>query len=385
MAEQQKKKILLYYPPNKSSVAIETLCKAMKEEGHEVLVLTLTEKGDFHTRLEQAGIACYTTVKKRKPSWLYFPGQARYLAKFCRLHRIDYVWSHLQEANIIAVLALPFLKARLVTFRHHGESGFHAEFGKAMGMQRSKMEIIFDKIINRFSPMIVVPGTEVYYSMEKYEGCNMKKVKLIRYIYDFSGYPQPDMEVVQRLKQQYDCHLRLIIVSRMVPIKQHMPLFRVMKKLADENYSVKLIVVDDAGSLRTQLETFVKDNSLEQVINMVGYRKNVIDYLAAADMMVHPSFTEASCNVVKEMALLNHTAAVCREVGDFDDYVEDGKNGFVLNRSSVEADIEKVLRHAYANKDALPEMGAALHASVLRFFSDTTENRRPYLDLLSVK
>ncbi len=383
MAEQQKKKILLYYPPNKSSVAIETLCKAMKEEGHEVLVLTLTEKGDFHARLEQDGIACYTTVKKRKPSLRYFLGQARFLATFCRRHKIDYLWSHLQEANIIAVLARPFLKARLVTFRHHGESAFHAEFGKVMGMQRSKMETFFDKIINWFSPLIVVPGTEVYYSMEKYEGCNMTKVKLIRYIYDFSGYPQPDPAVVQSLKLQYDCQLRLIIVSRMVPIKQHMPLFRVMKKLSDENYSVKLIVVDDAGPLRAQLEAFVKDNRLEQVIDMVGYRKNVIDYLAAADMMVHPSFTEASCNVVKEMALLNHTAAVCREVGDFDDYVEDRKNGFTLNRSSVEADIEKVLRHAYANKEVLSQMGSELHASVLRFFSDTKENRSHYLNLLS--
>ncbi|MBK9938146.1 MAG: hypothetical protein IPP02_07080 [Chitinophagaceae bacterium] len=45
-----RKKILLYYPPNKRSVAIETLCRAVKDAGHELIILTLTEKGYFPSR-----------------------------------------------------------------------------------------------------------------------------------------------------------------------------------------------------------------------------------------------------------------------------------------------------------------------------------------------
>lgn len=49
------KRILLYYPPNKRSVAIETLCRAVKDAGHELIVLTLTEKDSFHQQMEKMG------------------------------------------------------------------------------------------------------------------------------------------------------------------------------------------------------------------------------------------------------------------------------------------------------------------------------------------
>src|SRR5258706_1408390 len=159
-----KKKVLLYYPPNKRSVAIETLCIAIKEAGHELIVLTLTERGSFHEALEKKGIKTFTHVPKHKRGWKYFLflKRARYLVRFCRQNNIDTVWSHLQEGNIISVMAQPFLKAKLVTFRHHAESAFYAEFGKQLGMRRNKGEAFYDKIINRFARSIVVPSSGVW-------------------------------------------------------------------------------------------------------------------------------------------------------------------------------------------------------------------------------
>ena len=144
------------------------------------------------------------------------------------------MWSHLQEANIIATLAQRFMNAKVVTFRHHAESAFYAEYGQQFGMQRNKNEVRFDKIINRLSKTIVVPSSGVWYAMEKYEGCDMRKVKLLPYIYDFTTYQQPDPEKVKLLKDNNPCQLRLSMVSRMVPTKQHMPVFQLVKKLVAE-------------------------------------------------------------------------------------------------------------------------------------------------------
>ena len=375
-----QKKILLYYPPNKRSIAIESLCNAVTEAGHELVVLTLSSRGPFHEVLEQKSIKCYSHVLPRH-SWTYFIKQARYLARFCKEHKIDQVWSHLQEGNIIAVMAQPFLKAKVVAFRHHAESAFYAEFGAKFNMKRNSNEVLFDKIINRFAKKIIVPSSGVWYGMEKYEKCNMKKVVLLPYIYDFSAYGKPDDEKVKALRCEYSCNLLLIMVSRMVASKQHMPVFEVVNKMVKAGLSVKMIVMDD-GDLKPQLESFIETNDLKQHIIMVGFRNDFVNYMAASDMLIHPSVTEASNNVVKEMGLLRKAVAVCRNVGDFNDYIVDGKNGYFLDNNRLPETIELAMRDAYDNPEKMKQFGEALREVVLRQFSDSPENKERVLQLL---
>ena len=376
------KRVLLFYPPNKRSVAIETLCKAVIEAGHELLVLTLSERGAFHEAVEALGIKTYPHLSPRKPSWKYFMGHIHNLISFCRKNKIDHVWSHLQEANFSALMAQPFLKAKVITFRHHEESAFYAEMGKKFGMQRNKNEVRIDKIINRLAGKIVVPSSGVRHSMEKYEGCNMKKVVLLPYIYDFSIYQQPDAEEVKKLREKYPCQLMLIMVSRMVVSKQHRLVFEIVNKLVKEGLSIKMIVMDD-GPLRSELEKFIVENNLDEHIIMTGFREDFVNYMATSDLLIHPSVTEASNNVVKELALLEKAVAVCRHVGDFSDYIEDNRNGYFLERNDLQNTIESSIRDAYNNPDKLKKFGAELKKDVIREFSDSPANRQRFLDLLN--
>lgn len=377
------RRVLLFYPPNSRSVAIETLCKAIKEGGHELIVLTLSAKGSLHDSLEKNGIKTFSYPQAKKRRWKYFRffKQSRYLTSFCRQHKIDAVWSHLQEANIISIMAQPFLKPKLVTFRHHAESAYYAEFGKKMGMKRSRGEAFLDKVINRYARLIVVPSSGVWYGMEKYEKCKMTKVKLVPYIYDFTTYPQPGMEKVNTIRKQYTCDLLLIMVSRLIPSKQHMPVFRIVKKLVNEGLSVKMLVMDE-GPLRAELEKFIADNKLDGHIILTGYQEDFVNYMMAADLLIHPSVTEASNNVVKEMGLLEKAVAVCRNVGDFSDYIEENKNGYFLETDDPDRSIESVIRNLYEHPGKIKELGRQLKKDVLKRFSDSPENRQRFLDLL---
>src|SRR5258706_3430300 len=192
-------------------------------------------------------------------------------------------------------------------------------------MRRNKKEALLDKILNKLAKRIVVPSSGVWYGMQKYEKCNMGKVILLPYIYDFSSYPKPDNVKVQQLRSKYNSKLLLIMVSRLIPSKQHQPVFEVVKKMEDEGLSVKMIVMDD-GDLRPQLQKYVDKHNLPDHIDIIGYKEDFINYMAASDMLIHPSVTEASNNVVKEMGLLEKGVAVCGNVGDFSDYVVEGKN-----------------------------------------------------------
>lgn len=332
--------------------------------------------------LEQRGIKTFSYVLVRKQSWKYFFRHARFLLRFCRQHRVDMVMSHLQEGNIIAVIAQPFLKAKLITFRHHAESRFYAEFGEKFGMKRNRKEIFLDKIINRLAKKIVVPSTDVWNGMKKYEKCNMKKVLLLPYIYDFSAYPQPEQEKIKIIREQYSCQLLLIMVSRMIVSKQHMPVFEILKKLVAEGMSIKMIVMDD-GALRPDLEMFIKQNKLESHIILTGFREDFVCYMAAADLLVHPSLTEASNNVVKEMGLLEKAVAVCRHVGDFSDYIEENRNGYFLESGNLMQTIESAIRDAYNHPDKIKDFGRELKKEVLQRFGDSAENRQRFLNLLN--
>jgi len=377
-------RVLIFYPPNKRSVAIETLCRAVKDAGHEIIVLTLTERSSFHEELNKYGIKSFVFPPVGKGAWKYrrFYKQSRYLIRFCKENKITDVWSHLQEANIIALMAQKFLKAKLVLFRHHAESAFYAEFGKKMQMKRSKGEVILDKIINRFANTIVVPSSGVWYGMEKYEKCDMRKVRLLPYIYDFSTYAKPDLSKVKQFRDEHACQLMLIMISRMVISKQHMPVFEIVKKLVDEGLSIRMIVMDD-GPLRPDLEKFIAANHLEKHFILTGYREDFVNYMMAADLLMHPSVTEASNNVVKEMALLEKAVAVCRNVGDFNDYIKEGVNGYFLESDQLKPMLESVIRDAYKDENKLKQMGQQLKKDVLTHFSDTPGNRQRFLDLLA--
>jgi glycosyltransferase involved in cell wall biosynthesis len=376
------KRILIYYPPNKRSIAIETLCNAVKDAGHELIVLTLAGRGPFHEALEKKGTKTYTHFLERKPSSKYFISHTRYLIRFCKQHKIDIVLSHLQEAIFISLLAQPFLKAKVIAFRHHAESAFYAGFGKQLGMKRNKREVFLDKIINKLAKTIVVPSSGVWHSMAKYENCKMHKVILVPYIYDFSAYQKPDDEKVKSLRRQYACDLLLIMVSRLVPSKQHRPVFEVVKKLVNEGLSIKMIVMDD-GDLRADLEAYIKENELTGHIFMVGFKEDFVNYMAASDMLMHPSVTEASNNVVKEMGLLEKAVAVCRHVGDFSDYIEDDRNGYFLESTELLQTIENCIRDAYLNPGKLKRFGEELKKDVIKHFSDSMENKQRVFQILN--
>jgi glycosyltransferase involved in cell wall biosynthesis len=209
-----------------------------------------------------------------------------------------------------------------------------------------------DKIINRLSSKIVVPSGDVWVSMEQYEKANMNKVQLIPYIYDFSGYQLPDYEVVNSLREKYNCKLLLIMVSRMIATKQHRPVFEIVNKLHKQGLSIKMLVMDD-GPLKPELEKMVNDNQLQDVIIFTGFRTDFINYMAAADLLIHPSLTEASNNVVKEMGLLQKGVAVCKDVGDFNEYICEGENGYFLDANNLERSLEEVIRKAYQQPEQL--------------------------------
>ena len=115
---------------------------------------------------------------------------------------------------------------------------------------------------------------------------------------------------------------------------------------------------------------------------MLGFKTNFVDLMAAADVLVHPSLTEASNSAVKEMGMLEKAVIVCEGVGDFNDYIENGVNGFLISTKDTEVHLEKIMREMYSNKHDLKKIGMNLRDTVHAKFDRSEKIFNMYLELV---
>lgn len=372
-------KILIYFPSNKRSVAMESMMVALAQRGYKIYFLTICKSGDLHSKLTQYGIQCFAhPLNKNK--FITFFLQLQFLVKFCIKENIHVVHSHLQDANIIAVFAQFFAKSKFVIFRHH----FNYQASLEKGTRRNMNEVLGEKIINTLSKILVVPSEGVYSAIIEYEVIDKAKLKIVPYIYDFSKYNTPDRKEVGKLIAQYPVRLRLIMVSRFIKPKRHELVFRLINELIQEGYDDLVLFALDTGPEKKKLQHFVHDNNLTDKIIMPGFKNNVIDYMSASHLLIHPSLYDASNSVIKEMGLLKKPVTAVEGIGDFSSYIQNEHNGFLISAEDSYEELKSIIIFAYKDLESLNVMGQNLRNTVLDKFSVSSDTLKPYEELVQL-
>jgi glycosyltransferase involved in cell wall biosynthesis len=94
-----------------------------------------------------------------------------------------------------------------------------------------------------------------------------------------------------------------------------------------------------------------------------------MDYIAASDMLVHPSVSEASNQVVREAGLRGKPCIVCRDVGDFNEYITDRETGFLVSKENPEQEIFSIIKEFYHRKDELSNIGKRHCERIIKLFA----------------
>ena len=380
---KEKKRLLIYYPPNNRAIGLNAVIDLLNDLDVEIFVLTQTPWGELHNDIEKKLLPghCAGSENKQVRGISFYYYHTKQLIRFCKKNKINIVFSHLQAGNLVSIMASMFLRStRFIFFRHH----FHyfKKF-KADYLKVGKNELFGEKIINRFAKTIVVPSSTVKQGMIEYEAVSPSKIRLIPYVYNFNEYPEVNFTNVSKIKSDYKTHLLLLMCSRFVEPKRHRLVLSVMKNLViGKQLDIKLLLLDE-GHLKEEMKKLVVEKGLEKNVFFVGYTRNVLDYMAASDLLVHPSLAEASNSSVKEMGLAGRTAVVCSGVGDFDDYITNNEDGFLIDPNNSGQELEAAIEFAYHNTDKLNKMGAALKKKVVSKFSPNDEIRNQYKSLLN--
>ena len=119
-----------------------------------------------------------------------------------------------------------------------------------------------------------------------------------------------------------DGKFRLIAVGTLKKSKGYDRLFRIVKKLSSEGYPVHLYVLG-TGPEQQNLETYIKNNSLQQFITLLGYQTNPYQYVRKCDLFVCASYAEGFSTATTE-ALIVETPVCTVEVSGMKEML--GKN-----------------------------------------------------------
>ena len=346
--------ILFYSPFDQRSRDTESLMIAFRQKGHKVISLSQASGAQIHEYLKQHDIETYTHIIPGSKNWLYYLKHAAFLVSFIRKHKVQIVYSHLEPANVAASIAGYFVNGKVYLVRHHIDEA------KLQGFNRSWAY----RLTYGLAKNIIVVSAQAKKFMVEEENVKAGKIRHINLAYDFNIYGKPDVEKVKEIRSGFEDYTTLLTVCRFTQYKRADVAVQTLRLLRDRGIRARLIMLG-RGEEEAKLKAMIRDAGLTDLVAMPGYVNNAIDYMAASDFLVHPSVLESSCVTVKEAALVGLPVIVSKGIGDFDDYLEHGVNGFALGDQFATQAAEIISQ--YRNTD-MSSMTGLLYKRVVELF-----------------
>ncbi len=362
--------VLLFGPFNGRSRDNESLMRKFIELGHKVYFLTTEEGTHILPVLEKMGVYGYR-MNIHSSSKIGLLRQVIFLVRFIRKHKIHVVFSHLEPASFIAVLAQRFVKARIVVVRHHSDL-----------FLLNNMSHVFSYryIYNNAKDIIVVSHHSKKIMVEK-EGFKAELIHVIPLSFDFSKFDQPNPAAVAAIKASMNVELYLLSVGRLVANKRFTLSVEILKRLREQGINAGLFIVGE-GELQPELQQLIESYRLTDYCKLEGYKANVMDYIEASDIFLHPSESEASSLVIKEAGLRKKVVIACEEVGDCGEYIQNGQNGFLLSKENYIAETVQTIATHLLEKEKRQQIGNNLYRSIFELY-DVEKNINYYTPFLS--
>lgn len=125
--------------------------------------------------------------------------------------------------------------------------------------------------------------------------------------------------------------IRMISVGRLVPQKGYDRLLKVVKRLYDKGYPVKLLILGE-GPERSSLEEIIERNDMSSYVVLPGFAENPYLQISESDLFVCSSRAEGFSLVIAEAMVLG-IPVVSTYCSGPNELLQDGKYGLLVNNS----------------------------------------------------
>jgi glycosyltransferase involved in cell wall biosynthesis len=245
----------------------------------------------------------------------------RRLRNIIEEHGHDLVHAHGLRAGIDGALAARWAKVPAVVTLHNLVQS------DISGGLRGRAYRMAEPALVRLASKVFVPSTEMAEHLASAAPGSARKVEVL-----YAGVAEPAHAVrsradVRRELGVGDDDAVIVTVARLHPQKALHVLLRAVAKLD----SVALVVIGD-GPLEGELKGLARGLRIAERVRWLGYRSDVADYIAAADVFSLSSVWEAVPLAAQEAVLLR-VPVVATDVGGLGELITDGVSGRLVPKN----------------------------------------------------
>jgi glycosyltransferase involved in cell wall biosynthesis len=310
----------------------------LQRRGHECVFVGPAEgEGWLRARMRELGLTTEVVGFHRSLD----PLAVRDLVRILRRHRIEVVHSHEFMMAVCGAAATTLLRVPHVITMHGGRY-----------YQERRQRRIALRWAARRSPGVVAVSESARQEMASTLRIPSAEVHVIR-----NGVParEGDRTGARDSLGLTEDTLLVLAIGSLYPVKGHIVLLRAFARLRETRPGLDAVVaIAGKGGEEAALREYASRVGIEERVRFLGFRADVPDLLAAADVFVMPSRMEGHPLALIE-AMFAGRAIVASRVGGIPEILEDGETGIM-----VEADDPEALASALAELADSPATRVAL-------------------------
>lgn len=269
--------------------------------------------GPWGEDLQNKAIAIHTLSRKEGFDFSVI----RSLRETIKANKIDIVHCHQYTPWVYGALAAIGTSAKTI-FTEHGR--FYPD-------SSSWKRRVVNPFLVQLTSDITAISEATKQALCKYEFIPEKNIRVIyNGIKALTSSPSRSSKVRLSLNIT-ESHIVFGTIARLDPIKNHRMMIEAFKKVNLEFPDTKLLIVGD-GEERGNIESQIKQLSLEKDVILTGYIKNPSDHLECIDVFLLSSFSEGTSMTLLEAMSLSKPCIVT-DAGGNREIIKNKENGFV--------------------------------------------------------
>jgi glycosyltransferase involved in cell wall biosynthesis len=250
--------------------------------------------------------------------------------------------------TLLALLLKPWLKWRFIII--YDGSSPNSDF------QDSKIRSLIRRLIARFADAFVANSHGAKAYLMQALGVKEDRVFTRTYLVPDGKTLRQSLEQTQLAELQLQ-HPIFLYVGRITSRKGIKSLLEACSILQTEEYRDYSLLIIGTGDQREELEAFVKDNSLEDIVTWVGWVEYgcLGSYFQQTDVFVFPTF-EDIWGMVPLEAMVFGKPVLCSKWAGAAEMVVEGENGYIFDPYSPQ-ELAVLMRRFLDHPDSITSMG----------------------------
>lgn len=284
--------------------------------------------------------------------------------KLAKENNYDIVHCHSPIGSVICRWVFKDFDTRIIYTAH----GFH--FFKSASFVNWLIYYPIERLMARYTDDLITINDEDFKRAKKFRvRNNVYKINGIGVSLDkFSKNLFINREDLLKDFQIINKDYLLVSVGQLSKRKNHKMVIEAMSRIG--NPSLKYIIIGD-GELKESLKKLIKQLNLSKNVFLLGYKKNVGDYLSVADAYIFPSEQEGlPASLMESMAI--GLPAIVSNIRGNSDLIDDYKGGYLFSLKNINSLVEAITE-ATSNSSLSKKQGL-YNQNKIKTFSDKYVN-----------